>query len=366
MIKLIEQIRQNLREFAYPNEASISHGIVTPVLQALGWNRADPRQLVPEYTVGRGRVDFALLGAGRKPTVFLEVKKNSFREAADQQLFEYAFHEGVPLCVLTNGAEWSFYLPGGQGSYDDRRVYHLQIDGRSTEECEQVLTRYLQRERVCSGHAYEDAQRDYRAAASRREATSALPLAWHHLLEEPDSTIMSLLSDRAESLCGFAPPEEDVIAFLVALSKGPGGHKAYNGNLPRPVAISAASASALAGNSSAPEKPAIISATIFGDVLTFETAKEALLRLLRLITDRDPNRIPQLADRAGKGDKTHIARSIREIHPERPDLALAAEFTPGWFVNINLSNRQKKHILEAARATYGLSSSELRVTLPNS
>ncbi len=365
MIELIEQIRQNFREFAYPNEASISHGVVTPLLQALGWNTADPRQLAPEYPVGRGRVDFALLGAGKKPTVFVEVKKHGFREEADRQLFEYAFHEGVPLCVLTSGSEWSFYLPSAQGSYDDRRVYRLQLDDRLSDECEQVLTRYLARDRVCSGQAYEDAQRDYRAAASQREAIAALPQAWHELLEEPDSSLMSLLSSKAESLCGFTPSEEDVVAFLADIDAGQGRAAPANA---KPVLTPMPALGVRSG--SAPKVVHLptgsgIGATLFGDALTFDTAKNAMIRVLRLITDRDTGKIPQLAERARKGDKVHIARSAREIHPERPDLALAAEFTPGWYVNINLSNRQKMRIIEAARTTYGLSAEDLVITLPN-
>ena len=27
----------------------------------------------------------------------------------DIKLPEYAFHQGVPICVLTDGREWSFY-----------------------------------------------------------------------------------------------------------------------------------------------------------------------------------------------------------------------------------------------------------------
>jgi predicted type IV restriction endonuclease len=48
MLKLIEQIRARLAQGSYVNEAAISHGIVTPTLNALGWDSADPDQLVPE------------------------------------------------------------------------------------------------------------------------------------------------------------------------------------------------------------------------------------------------------------------------------------------------------------------------------
>jgi predicted type IV restriction endonuclease len=117
ILELIERIRERLAQGAYFNEAAISHGIVTPILNALGWHSADPQQMVPEFPVPRGWVDLALIGRGRRPAVFIEVKGVGRAMDGDRQLFEYACHRGVPLCVLTDGGEWSFYVPGGKGSY---------------------------------------------------------------------------------------------------------------------------------------------------------------------------------------------------------------------------------------------------------
>jgi predicted type IV restriction endonuclease len=160
------------------SEAAISHGVVTPILNGLGWDAADPSQLAPEFRVPSGRVDFAVLGSGRRPCIFIEVKGVGRAMDGDLQLFQYAFHKGVPLCVLTDGREWSFYLPAGQGSYEDRRIYRLQLDDRDPAECERVLNRDLARDRVRDGSAFEDAQRDYKDAAGRREAVATLPRAW--------------------------------------------------------------------------------------------------------------------------------------------------------------------------------------------
>ncbi len=161
MQALIADIRARLAQGAYVNEAAVSHGIVTPILNALGWNSADPDQLVPEYSAGRGRVDFALLGRGRKPVVFIEVKGVGLAVDAEQQVFEYAFHQGVRLCVLTDGREWSFFLPAGLGKYEERRLYRLQLDDREPAECEAILDRYLGQAPVRSGQAFADAHADH-------------------------------------------------------------------------------------------------------------------------------------------------------------------------------------------------------------
>jgi hypothetical protein len=65
--------------------------------------------------------------------------------------------------------------PSGHGSYEDRRVYRLQLDDREPAECARVFGRYLARERVRDGSAFEAAQRDHRDAAGRREAAVPFP-----------------------------------------------------------------------------------------------------------------------------------------------------------------------------------------------
>lgn len=81
---LIEQIRTRLQRSAYVNEAAISHGVVMPIINALGWDTADPQQVVPEFAISGGRVDFALFGLGHKPAVFIEVKQVGRAVAGDR------------------------------------------------------------------------------------------------------------------------------------------------------------------------------------------------------------------------------------------------------------------------------------------
>src|ERR1700712_3942596 len=199
MIELLTRIGDHLRAGAYANEAAISHGIVIPVLAQLGWDTADPLQVAPEYTNPRGRVDFALLGLGRNPAVFIEVKAVGKLLEGDRQLFEYAFHAGAQLCVLTDGREWNFYIASGGGSYDDRRVYQLRLDERSAEDCRDVLSRYLQHGSVRDGSAVTTAQAEHQLAMTTREGARALPAAWAELISEADVALIDRLLEKAEA-----------------------------------------------------------------------------------------------------------------------------------------------------------------------
>ena len=361
MLTLIERIRERLQQGAYSNEAAVSHGIVTPVLAALGWDTADPHQIVPEYSLQRGRVDFALFGLGHRASVFIEVKQVGRAVEGDRQLFEYAFHQGVPLCVLTDGREWSFYLPSGQGSYEDRRVYRLQLDDREPAECERILTRYLARDRVRDQSAFEDAQRDYRDAAGQREAIANLPRAWQELVAESHELLIEIVSDKAEALSGYQPALGEVAAFLQTLrsSRPASVIKPLPASSGQSVGSAKAADGALVTDRS-------VTFTLFGQQHHCLTAKDALVEILGKLAARDPEKLPALAEAVRTPKLNVIARMPSEINPGRPDLARAAEFAPGWFVGLNTSNRTKMTIIRSACAVFGLAlPADLDITLPN-
>ena len=68
--------------------------VVLRLLSRCGWNPFDPSQVVPEYTVGIRRVDFALR-PGSANAVFIEVKRPSEKLGNhQQQLPSIAFRKG--------------------------------------------------------------------------------------------------------------------------------------------------------------------------------------------------------------------------------------------------------------------------------
>ncbi|MHA6724191.1 hypothetical protein [Sphingomonas sp. RS2018] len=370
ILTLIERIRERLAQNAYVNEAAISHGVVTPVLNALGWDSADPQQLVPEYTTDRGRVDFALFGLGHRPAVFVEVKAVGRAVYGDKQLFEYAFHQGVPLCVLTDGREWSFYLPSGQGSYEDRRVYRLQLDDRDPEECERILVRYLARDRVRDQLAFEDAQRDYRDAAGQREAISILPRAWSEMLATPEELLVDAVADKAEAMCGYKPDAKSVLAFLRTLRAA--GQRQSEPVAPPPESRVRNAVVAVDDTAPSDARPPArsmqegITFIMLGKEHHCANAKLATVEVLRNLAIRDPSRIPALADAVRTPTLNRIAHTPAEINPGRPELANAAEFAPGWLVGLNISNRDKMRLIRAAAEIYELTLPEdLQIELPN-
>ncbi len=207
-------IRSGIKAGRYVNEATVSQGIVQRLLNTLGWPVYDTEVVAPEYSLGTRRADYALCHPPREPVILIEVKQVGQSKGADRQLFEYAFHKGVPMAILTDGQEWNFFLPTEQGDYSERQLYKIDILERDPQEAESSFNRYLEYEAVRSGQAIEAARKDYRNAARKRQAQRTLPDAWAKLIESEDELLMELLADKVEDLCGVKPDPDAVAAFL--------------------------------------------------------------------------------------------------------------------------------------------------------
>ena len=175
--KHIADIQNKLRNNEYPNEQSISQGIVLRILSEMQWPTYEPQLVIPEYLIHGKRVDFALCVQKNKPIIFIEVKQPGHTLGADKQLFEYAFHEGIPFAIVTDGKEWHFYLPAEIGSYDERRVYKLNIIERDIQESAYRIKRYLSFNEVQNGKALENAREDYKNVSKERQANKNIPMA---------------------------------------------------------------------------------------------------------------------------------------------------------------------------------------------
>ena len=226
----IEEIRDGLNNGAFINEASVREYIVLRVLHELGWPRYNPQVIIPEHSVGGGQVDYALCHRPSEPSVFIEVKRVGQIEGAERQLFEYAFHTRVPIAILTDGREWHFFYPPGEGDYGERRVYQLDLIETDTEEIAERLNRYLNYYLIRNRNAIQSIADDYRDIAQRRH----IEAVWRELSEhqrqhieearsellEQESRLVELVAREVENQ-GDRPVDEQVLDFLKSLETEP-------------------------------------------------------------------------------------------------------------------------------------------------
>ena len=210
----IDNIRDQLKQGAFSHEAAVSDGIVRRLLHALKWPIFTPQIVIPEYGVEGQRVDFALCHPASIPRVFMEVKRVGNIDKGIKQLFEYAFHTGVPIVVLTDGQKWRFYHPAGEGSYEDRKVVELDLIVEDSEECAKSLNRYLNYESVQTGEAAEVIVEDYKSIVNQRKIEERLPEVWGELVQEKNENLLRAVMEKAKEKLGCEPTEKQVLTFL--------------------------------------------------------------------------------------------------------------------------------------------------------
>lgn len=355
LTKHIEDVRAGIKAGRYGNEAAVSQGIVLRLLQALGWPTYDTQVVCPEFSLSGRRVDYALCHPSNKPVAFIEVKQIGQSDGAERQLFEYAFHVGVPLAILTDGQEWNFFLPAEQGDYTERRVYKLDMVERDVAESVTRLERYLSNAQVSSGAAIAAAREDYKNVSRSRQMLSTLPEAWSKLVAEEDELLLELLADKVESLCGFKPDVDTVARFLRENVGLRASHQAVaQGTRPMPSAPSApapASISRQASLSPAEPRPGGVGYTFEGRFTPCRNGREVLVAVFEALAKRDPTFLERFAARPKHGrTRRYLARSPEELYPGRPDLAREHSFKlqSGWHVGTNVSHAQIERIIEMA------------------
>jgi hypothetical protein len=349
----LADITARLRQGRFPNEQAIFVGIVLRVLPDLGWDPFDAASVWPEFQTGEGRADCALCHPPTKPVILIEVKQPGKAEDAVRQALGYAFHTGVPFIVLSDGQTWSFYLPAEAGSYEDRRVYKLDLFERQPAEAATILEKYLSRARVASGEALRTAIEEYRNRARRVQAKAAIPDAWHELIETGDEILVELVADAVESKTGVRPEDDDVAEFLLQLGRPvavPHGETARPVRPPAPTPEYGRDYAA-----PAPQRHGML--TFRGREFHYGNAKEAMAIILRELARSDPNfleRFAQHPDAQGRS-RRYIARTAEDLYPNRPDLHVYNEPLPGgWVMATNLNNVQKMAIIRLAAKIAGL------------
>lgn len=356
----LTQVQDKLRKGLFLNEAAVSNGAVLPILFALDWPVFDTSVVTPEYTVEGRRIDYALLRSNGQPVVFFEVKRVGDADKGEKQLFEYAFHRGVPLAVLTDGQEWNFYLPAGEGDYQDRRVYKLDLLERDLSECSYRLSRYLSHEDVSSGVAFENAQSDYRDVNREREIDRILPQAWDALLSEADDLLVEILADKVADLCGYKPDSETCADFLSSIAKN-SGLSIPNRRIP-PTPVSPASPQSVGSRrSSSPATPPTnmgqAGFALRDQKYPCRNATDVMISVFEILAEGDSTFLERFAGRKHGAKRRYIAKDKYELYPGMPPKEselYSKQLTSGWYIGTHYEKKVMARIIEMACEVAGL------------
>lgn len=134
LINVIEMLKRRMTMYHQSlsqNEIRTRTALIDPLLTALGWDVSDPGLVTPEYTVGQGRADYALIDGGPRPgsVAIVEAKSlDSFLNDRERnQMLNYANMAGVKYAILTDGDCWELYDPFRRAPLNERRLLSVKI-----------------------------------------------------------------------------------------------------------------------------------------------------------------------------------------------------------------------------------------------
>lgn len=343
------KVQNGLRQGTFTSEASVSQGILLPSLNELGWPVFDTSVVVPEFSVESRRIDYALCHPKNRPAVFIEVKNVGQSDGGDRQLFEYAFHLGVPMAILTDGQEWSFYLPGEQGLYDERRVYKIDLLERSLDEVEKRLVRYLKYQNVVSGESLKSARSDYQNVSKFRVIANNLPKAWDSLLQEQDSILLELLAEKVEDLCGYKP-DLDVCSKFLDDQKNSHNISRVEKKTVRRISERSSGDTKSVHKRYRTRKVEDYTLTFNEQEISAGSAREVMTTLFKLLAKEDNTFLERFASRKHGRKRRYLAKSKYDLYPDRTDLAEenSIEVVSGWWLGTNYSRRNIQDIIDLA------------------
>ena len=214
----IDDIRKRLEQNIFKSETAVRQGIVDPILRSLGWPTDNTLVVYPEYPVGSGQVDYALCHPSSTPRAFIEAKQVGNIKGAEEQLFGYDSRIRVPIAVLTDGREWQFFHPTGEGTWAERKVSEFDFITEDSGENAERLNRYLNYELIRTGEAVEAIKTDYKEVVQQRQIEAQLPKVWGELVQEKNEDLLLVMMDAAKNKIGYEPTEKQVLDFLKKLS----------------------------------------------------------------------------------------------------------------------------------------------------
>ena len=191
--------------------------IIAPILQNLDWDPYGPEVLY-EHSVGGkgsgGRVDIALRSSGRVVALIEAKAPGANLGKHVEQVLNYAFHDGMDICVLTTGLEWWLYLPLESGPPAERRFAILSIEKQPVEQLAEDLSAFLGKDNLLSGKAKQRAQLVLQANLEAAHLNKEIPSIWKGMLQEPDDELIELLSKRIYEKVNLRPTKPQVVAAL--------------------------------------------------------------------------------------------------------------------------------------------------------
>ena len=211
MNELLADIKAKLHSGDYRNEEHVRLSLVARVLQHLGWDIWNPKEVNTEFIAApnedKTRVDVALFLTPHAPAVFIEVKgvgQIQRLQDIERQLRGYNRDNTAMFAIITDGREWRFYLSqtGGEFSKKCFKTFDFQED--DLKDIEASLSTFLSKSEIKNGNAKLKADTYLQLNQKQQAAEDCLPEARRRISEPPypslPEALVSLVSEKEFSI----------------------------------------------------------------------------------------------------------------------------------------------------------------------
>jgi len=193
MNEIIEEIRKYINSGYFKNEENIRFSLVARILQKLGWDIWNPKEVATEFPVlpneDSTRVDIALFDNTPSPSVFIETKAlgklETELEKYEVQLRDYNRNNTALFSIITDGREWRFYYSQTGGEFSQKCFKVLDLLNDDVDNIELSFYTFLSKEDIRSGKAKNEAETYLKLTRKQRAMEDALPQARRQILESP-------------------------------------------------------------------------------------------------------------------------------------------------------------------------------------
>jgi hypothetical protein len=221
MKEILDDINLKLTEGFFVNEEHVRLSLVARVLQQLGWDIWNPREVNPEYycipNEDRSRVDIALFLTPQIPSVFFEIKAvgkiDTDLANIERQLRDYNRNLTALFSIITDGRKWRFYYSQAGGEFSQKCFKVLDLFEDDFDDIDTFFRAFLSKSEIASGNAEQDARSYLQLSQKQRAMDDALPQARRMVDQLPFPSLPQALVERV-LVAGFKITLEEAFQFI--------------------------------------------------------------------------------------------------------------------------------------------------------
>jgi predicted type IV restriction endonuclease len=357
MNEILLEIREFIKKGYFTNEENIRFSLVSRIIQELGWNIWNPKEVATEFNTvpneDKSRVDIALFDKLPTPSVFIEIKamgKLEFDLARHEvQLRDYNRNNTAPFSIITDGQLWRFYYSQTGGEFSQKCFKIIDLLKDELDDIELSFYAFLSKEEIRSGNAKNEAETYLTLSQKQRSMEDAFSEARRQVLEPPFPSLPEAIIAIAEK-DGYKVSIDEASRFVK--KQGAKKQKTETPKIIKPIQKTVRKPQQTISGSFAGKK--ISSFTFNNNTYEVRCWIDVLVRISEILYQTHKKDFNQVLSLAGRK---------RPYYTKNSSLLRSPQSIEGCniFVEANLSANNIVQLSRDAIALFGYSSNELKI-----